>query len=258
MDLFYREFGKGQPLIILHGLFGMSDNWMTLAKRFSSTHKVFLLDQRNHGQSPHHPEFNYKVMSEDLHKFIIDNQLKNVILLGHSMGGKVAMNFALQHEEYIEKIIIVDITTKAYNIKRFISILKTLQALPIEKISDRKEADLLLAQTIKTAALRQFLLKNLKRDNEGTFKWKLNITALLNNLNNISQEINSDKNCSKPLLLIKGGKSDYVKDEDLTQLKRLFPAAKWMEIANTTHWVHTEAADEFYRVVMNFISEEPQ
>jgi pimeloyl-ACP methyl ester carboxylesterase len=257
MKLFYRMLGEGQPLIILHGLFGMSDNWLSLAKRFSAAYKVFLIDQRNHGQSPHHPDFNYEVMTNDLFEFIKAERLENIILMGHSMGGKTAMNFALRHEAYIDKLIIVDIAPKSYNTDRFAAILNALRNLPLPQLTSRSEADMLLSRTIKAAALRQFLLKNLTRDENGHFIWKLNIDALLNNLDHISRQIESDTIYRKPMLLIKGEKSDYITEDDYPEIKRLFPTVQLSIISGATHWVHAEAPQKFFETVNRFLGKKP-
>jgi pimeloyl-ACP methyl ester carboxylesterase len=253
MKLFYRETGCGPPLIILHGLFGMSDNWMSLAKRFGESHKVYLLDMRNHGQSPHHHCFDYNCLTSDLQKFINERKLSQVTLLGHSMGGKIAMNFSLNYSEMVDKLIIVDIAAKAYDTSRFKSILQTMQALPLDKISSRKEAENILSIKIKHKGLRQFLLKNITRDKKNNFIWKLNVNTLLANIDNISQKIDSNTSFPKPTLLIYGGRSDYVNADDIKNLQQLFPALQTRVIPNTTHWLHAEAPEEFHKIVMEFL-----
>ncbi len=253
MKLFYRETGTGQPLIILHGLFGMSDNWMSLAKKFAKSRKVYLLDMRNHGQSPHHPRFDYDCLTDDLREFINEHKLDHITLLGHSMGGKIAMNFSLKYGSPVNKLIIADITARSYDTSRFKSILLTMRSIPLNKISNRKEADEFLAAKIKHKGLRQFLLKNITRDENNQFIWKLNVDGLLANIDNISQEINSDTSFPKPVLLIYGGQSDYVKTEDIDKLKHPFPALQTRVIPNATHWLHAEAPDEFYKIVMEFL-----
>ncbi len=253
MELFYRRFGSGQPFIILHGLFGMSDNWLSLAKRFAENYNVFLLDLRNHGQSPHDAQFNYRVLSDDLLQFIDDHHLKDIILLGHSLGGKTIMNFALNHSELPQKLIIVDIARREYETSRFRSILQTMRSLPINEIKSRAEAENYLSSAIHQKGLRLFLLKNIMRDVHNRFKWKLNVDDLLNNIDAISQRIDGTHPFTKPVLLVYGGKSDYVKTEDIVGLKRLFPALDSEVIPGTTHWLHAEAPDEFYRIVMNFL-----
>ncbi len=257
MKLFYRELGSGQPIIILHGLFGMSDNWITFAKKFAQTNKVYILDLRNHGQSPHHPQFTYDLLVDDLLEFIKDKKLQNIILLGHSMGGKLAMKFSLEYPAYINKMIIVDITARAYNIARFKSILETMQSLPLKDMTSRKEADTILTKTIPLPGLRKFLLKNLTFDRQNHFKWKLNIDSLLNNLDNISTLIESEdtrgKSFNKNVLLIRGALSDYVTQEDIHGLKCLFPALQIEIISDSTHWVHAESPDAFYKAVKDFL-----
>ena len=159
MKLHYRKYGEGQPLIILHGLFGSSDNWQTLGKKFAENFEVYLVDQRNHGHSPKSNEFNYQLLSDDLYKLITDLELENITLIGHSMGGKTVMHFAQEHPLFIKKLIVVDIGPKAYPMHHDI-ILAGLNSLDLSAIKSRGQADKQLSKFIEDIGVKQFLLKN--------------------------------------------------------------------------------------------------
>jgi esterase len=252
MKLFYRELGQGQPMIILHGIFGSSDNWLTQAKLLSTHHHVFTIDQRNHGQSPHDDQFSYPVMVQDLRDFIDEHQLKDPIIIGHSMGGKVAMNFALAHPTYLEKLIVVDIAPKAYNLEHYV-ILEGLKAVPVQTISSRNEADVSLAAYVPEADVRQFLLKNLQRKPEGGFSWKINLPVIDKNLGNIGLDLAFPGKFEKPTLFVRGGKSRYVQNEDMTRIKEVFPLAE-LKTLDTGHWVQAEKPQEFVNTVEEWLN----
>lgn len=251
MELFFRELGQGQPMIILHGIFGSSDNWLTQAKLFSPHYRVFTVDQRNHGQSPHDNGFSYPLMVEDLREFIDTHRLENPIVIGHSMGGKVAMNFALAHPDKLEKLIVVDIAPKPYNLEHYV-IINGLKSVPIQSISSRNEADAALTEYVPEPDVRQFLLKNLQRKAEGGFTWKINLPVIDKNLSNIGLDLQFDGKFEKPTLFIKGGKSKYVKDEDITRIKEVFPKAE-LKTLDTGHWVQAEKPQEFVNTVMEWL-----
>jgi len=251
MKLFYRELGQGQPMIIMHGIFGSSDNWLTQARLFSSRYRVFTLDLRNHGQSEHHPDFDYKVMANDLKEFIASHELENAIVIGHSMGGKEAMNFALAHPEKLLKLIVVDIAPKSYNLEHYV-ILDGLKAIPIDTVSSRQEADQILSEYVPEPDVRQFLLKNLQRKSEGGFSWKLNLPVIDKNLSKIGFDLQYEGKFEKPTLFIRGGKSRYVHDSDMTRIKEVFPMAQ-LETLDTGHWVQAEKPQEFVDVVMKWL-----
>lgn len=249
--LFFRELGQGRPMIILHGVFGSSDNWLTQAKLFSPHFRVFTIDQRNHGQSPHDEEFSYPVMVTDLLQFIDEHQLKDPIVIGHSMGGKVAMNFAVAHPEKLEKLIVVDIAPKPYNLEHYV-IIEGLKAIPVQTITSRNEADAALAAYVPEPDVRQFLLKNLQRRPEGGFTWKINLPVIDKNLNKIGFDLEFAGKFEKPTLFIRGGKSKYVKDEDMTRIKEVFPQAE-LKTLDAGHWVQAEKPQEFVDTVMKWL-----
>ena len=235
MKLLYREIGEGETIIILHGLYGSSDNWVSIAKHLGENYKVFSLDQRNHGQSPHSEEHNYSVLTKDLLEFFEDHQIKSAVLLGHSMGGKVAMQFAIDHPEKIASLIVVDIApwshlnaASSQIIDEHRQIIKGLHSISIDSITSRTEADNQLSEWVKNESVRQFLLKNLKRNNDNTFSWRFSLAALASNIDLLVGAITPlNKNQSNiRTLFIKGEKSNYISEEKFEEIKKTFPAAK--------------------------------
>jgi len=251
MELFYREYGSGQPLIILHGLMGSSDNWLPQAKLLSEKYHVYTVDQRNHGQSPHSDAFNYGVLQEDIVGFINEHNLINPILLGHSMGGKAAMNVALAYPDKLDKLIVVDIAPKDYDV-RHDYIVNGLKAVPVDAIQSRNEADEALAQHVPDSAVRQFLLKNLMRKPEGGFTWRINLNAIDKNLELIGGGLIQEGQFKKPTLFVRGRRSDYILDEDNAIIKKYFPNATLVTM-DTGHWVQAEKPAGFVEVVLNFL-----
>ncbi|MBA4054262.1 MAG: alpha/beta hydrolase [Marivirga sp.] len=252
MKLFFREYGDGQPLVILHGLFGSSDNWLTQAKLFASSYKVYTVDQRNHGQSPHSDAFDYTEMVNDLAEFLEDRQIKNPVLIGHSMGGKTAMNFALAHPEKVEKLVVVDISPRAYDLEHY-SIIKGLNSIQISSISSRNEADEALARFVPEADVRQFLLKNLQRKAEGGFTWKINLPVISEKLSNVGLDLQFKGTFEKPTLFIRGARSKYVPDSDWSRITSVFPNAK-LETMDTGHWVQAERPQEFADIITRWLN----
>lgn len=252
MKLHYRELGQGAPLLILHGLFGLSDNWQTLAKYLSQQYHVYLLDLRNHGRSPHSEEFNYDNMIADLLEFTTDQQLQTPVIMGHSMGGKVAMNFALKYPEQVSKLIVVDIAPRPYPVHHQ-EIINGLNAVDISAIKSRSEADAALAPYIPEEEVRLFLLKNLYRKEDNSFGWRMNLATIERNIEEVGRETTSAVPFPKPTLFIKGGRSRYIQDKDGPSIKQLFPQAEIATIEEAGHWVHAEAPEKFYQLVVNFI-----
>lgn len=253
MKLFYRELGNGQPIIILHGIFGSSDNWLTQARMLSDTYHVYSVDQRNHGQSPHSDEFDYQSMAADLLEFIDGHQLNNPIIIGHSMGGKVSMNFAVAHPDKLSKLIVVDISPRPYNLEHYV-ILDGLKAVPINTIFSRNEADAALEPYVPEPDVRQFLLKNLQRKPEGGFTWKIKLGSIDKNLPKIGYDLQYTGKFEKPTLFIRGGRSKYVRNEDMAKITEVFPLAV-LETLDTGHWVQAEKPVEFVEMVKNWLSQ---
>lgn len=252
MKLFYREYGQGQSLIILHGLMGSSDNWLPQAKMLGEHYHVWVVDQRNHGQSPHSDDFNYTVLSNDISNFIQEHNIANPVIIGHSMGGKAAMNFALAHPGKLDKLIVVDIAPKAYDV-RHDHIVEGLKAVPIDSIQSRQQANDSLAQHISSEAVRQFLLKNLMRKPEGGFGWRINLPVIDKNLEVISGGLVFQGVFEKKTLFIRGAKSDYILDEDRESIKKFFPTSTIVTM-DAGHWVQAEKPEEFVQVILSFLN----
>ncbi len=256
MKLFYRSFGEGKPFIILHGLFGLSDNWVTFGKRIAGLgYRVFIPDQRNHGKSPHSEVFNYLAMTDDLYEFIDEHEIENPIILGHSMGGKVSIRFALENSELVQKAIIVDISLRQYP-KRTSheKIIDAMRRINFGMVSSRKEVDMLLTERLPDFSLRQFIMKNLYWETKEKLAWKINFEGICKNLDDLFDGVDTIDKFEKPALFIRGGISDYILDEDIPVIDYNFPNNKLITIENTSHWVHAEAPEEFFKIVKDFIN----
>jgi pimeloyl-ACP methyl ester carboxylesterase len=253
MRLHLESYGQGHPLIILHGLFGSLENWRTLSKTFSQSFQVFALDQRNHGRSPHSDVFNYRVMAEDLAEFLQQQDLSSAYLLGHSMGGKTAMQFAVTYPDRVDKLVVVDIAPKVYP-PGHNEIFAGLYALDLQTLRTRQEAAALLAEKISEVSVRQFLLKNLERETSGAFRWRINLDAIHNNYDEILKGLETNRQFEKPTLFVKGGSSGYIQEGDAASIKAVFPQSQIIAIPGAGHWVHAEAPQEFVRVVLEFLA----
>lgn len=252
LSLHFRNYGNGKPLLILHGLFGLADNWQTFAKQISAEgFEVFALDMRNHGSSPHTDEFNYTLMASDLKFFMQEHQLNNAVVLGHSMGGKTAMQFALSYPELTDKLIVVDIAPHYYP-PHHQQILKALHAVDLDTVNTRSDADKILAGYIDDFGTRQFLLKNLYWQGD-KLQWRFNLSVLSEQIDSVGQEINSDYPFHKPTLFIRGEKSSYIKPGDFDDIKRLFPKAAIATAPAAGHWVHADNPVWFFETVKNFL-----
>jgi esterase len=252
MDLKHKVFGHGPPLIILHGLFGTLDNWQTLARRWAEDFTVLIVDQRNHGRSPHSEAHTYPLMAQDLQTFMQRNGLPMAHILGHSMGGKTAMQFALHHPDMIDKLVVVDMAPKAYP-GGHTTILKALNALDLTTLEERQQADAQLALSIPEKSVRQFLLKNLTRNPKGGYRWKINLPVLTRHYPDMIVNIDLDDVLEKPTLFVRGDRSDYVEDEDILTILDYFPLARLETISPAGHWVHAEQPDKLYQVVRDFL-----
>ncbi len=261
MQLFFRRFGEkgNQPVVILHGLFGNSDNWVSYARRLSQQgFEVFIPDQRNHGQSPHSDNFNYLSLTDDLFDFIDENEIEDPIIIGHSMGGKVAMRFVLENPLLVKKLIVVDISLKAYGPrKQHLSFIKAMESIDLAKVKTRNEVEEELSSFIQEPRIRQFILKNLHRKGKEKFEWRLYYEGIKNNLNKMFDAIDTSVKFNKPTLFIKGGASDYILLEDFDQIRYNFPNAEIITIENASHWVHVETAEKFYQLTSGFAEGTP-
>ncbi len=251
MKLNYKEIGAGKPLIILHGLFGSSDNWISIGRNLAKTRKVYLVDQRNHGDSPHSEKFNYEAMVADLKELVDDLSIDNFDLIGHSLGGKTAMLFATQFSELINKLIIVDIGPKQYPVHHD-TIIEGLNSINLDTITSRGEADKALASFVPILGTRQFLLKNIKRTPD-SFEWKINLSTIEKEIAEVGKPLPNKAHFNKPTLFIRGSLSNYILDNDMVLIKSHFPKSKLASINGASHWVHAEKPQEFLDETNRFL-----
>lgn len=254
MELFYREEGKGFPVIILHGLFGMSDNWMTIARRLSENYRCIVVDLRNHGNSPASDVWNYKVMADDLNELAEKLSLDKFHLVGHSMGGKVAMEFVHSFPEKVEKLVVVDIAPKAYPVHHQ-HIIDALYKVDLNVLKSRQDAEELLAKELEDAGTRQFLLKSLARSADG-FYWKFNLDVISRNIKNIGEKTD-ESSVETPALFIKGSKSGYITSEDSRPIREQFKNSAIVSIKGSGHWVHAEKPEEFLATLIKYFEYDP-
>jgi pimeloyl-ACP methyl ester carboxylesterase len=252
MQLHFKESGRGRAVILLHGLLGSADNWHPIASRLAEKFQVFALDQRNHGQSPHCEEMDYPLMAADVDEFMSARGIETAAVVGHSMGGKTAMQFALQFPERVEKLIVADMAPRAYapeHEKMFAALL----ALDLKNFSSRQQIEDALASEIPSLVLRRFLLKNLGRNAAGEFFWKINLHGLAENYLQLRKPISASKPFVKPALFVRGGKSNYVNPEDEPRIRELFPQAQIQTMAGAAHWVHADQPEGFLRRLREFL-----
>jgi len=253
MRLHCQTFGEGFPLLILHGFLGSSDNWLSVSKRLGNQFKVYSLDLRNHGASPHSEIMSYAVMSQDILEFMDDHKLSSALLLGHSMGGKVAMQYALDFPNRVEKLVIVDIAPRTYP-PTHRAMLNAALSLDLKTYKSFSEVDGALAVAIPQAAVRQLLLKNLKRSNDGHLTWKIHLDAIARHYDKLTTAIVTGQMFNHPTCFIRGGRSTYIQDDDLPLIRTIFPQAKIETIANAGHWVHADATEEFLTIIEEFLA----
>lgn len=251
MDLNYKEFGKGDPVIILHGLFGNLDNWQTIARQLSEQFWVFVVDQRNHGRSPHTEDISYPLMAQDLKKFMDEHWIPRANIVGHSMGGKTAMQFAFEYPDMVDKLVIVDIAPEE-NKAGHEQIFDALLALDIDKIESRSDAEEELSKRIEDPSVRLFLLKNLSRTKKGTYRWKMNLEAIHKNYQKILDEVKSDFPYDGETLFIAGGLSNYIKANEEKAIHQLFTRATIETIPNAGHWVHADDPEKLLELLNSF------
>jgi len=254
MKLFYRESGEGRPLVVLHGLFGSSDNWMSVAKELALTNKLYVLDARNHGQSPHDDEFNYTVMADDLKEFLEEHQIIDPVLIGHSMGGKTVMRFAVKFPDIASRLIIVDISPRFYG-RHHDTILDGLNSIDLTSLKTRGEADEILAKYVGDIGVRQFLLKSLYRDSEGRFQWRINLSIIQEKIENVGEALPPGTTISIPTLFIKGSESGYIEEKDVKMIEEHFTDYRIQTVEGASHFVHAEKPIEVINLIRTFIGE---
>jgi len=257
MKLYYREFGQGSPVIILHGLFGQSDNWVTIGRRIADQFHVFIPDQRNHGQSPHTTIHSFPAMADDLSGFIEELQIENPILIGHSMGGKVAMTYALENPLKVKKLAIVDISPRRYPERiTHTQVISQMLSINLESLTSRSEVEKILQSRITDKRVQMFIMKNLYYKLHGKLAWRLNLDAINQSMDMLFDGIKSENCFSGPALFIRGGNSDYVHDTDIPLIKSLFPEASIKTISGASHWVHADAPEELCFILSSFLERE--
>ena len=244
--------GEGKPLLILHGYFGMSDNWKTLGNQFSEDFEVHLIDQRNHGRSFHEDEFNYEALVEDLYNYILHYHLDKVHIIGHSMGGKTAMLFAVTHPELLEKLIIVDISPRKYQ-PHHNAILAGLNSIDFSVQNTRTLVDKKLAELVPEFGVRQFLLKNVYWKEKGQLAYRFNLQSLTENNPEIGNALPSFTIFENQTLFLKGDTSNYITKEEEPIIEAHFPNSTTVEIKNAGHWLHAENPKQFYSEVVGFL-----
>lgn len=253
MVLHSQIIGNGIPFVILHGFLGSGDNWKTLGNKFAEAgYNIHLVDLRNHGHSFHSEEFDLMVMSKDILEYCEHYKLEKIILLGHSLGGKVAMEFAVQHAEKISKLVIVDISPKAYPLHHQ-EILLALEKLNFTKIKSRGEAETELSKTIKDEGTLLFLLKNLYWKSKGQLGLRLNLPVLKNKISEIGKPLRKRAIFNGETLFLRGENSDYILDSDKKIIQQNFSNAIIETLPKAGHWLHAENPAGFYEIVMDFL-----
>ncbi len=252
VNLNFKTQGQGKPLIILHGLFGTLDNWKSIANQLSAHFQVYLIDQRNHGKSQHTPDMDLPSMAKDLADFLGQMNLSKAHIMGHSMGGKVAMQFAFDYPEYLDKLIVLDIAPRAYQ-PGHLEILEALKGLPIDTLGNRKEAEEQLLEKIKEPETVLFLLKNLSRNKQGGFEWKMNLPVIHRDYMKLIDKIHAQFPHTGPVLFLKGSRSNYIREDDVSGIKALFPKTQIETIPNAGHWLHAENPSELLNQILHFL-----
>jgi pimeloyl-ACP methyl ester carboxylesterase len=246
--------GKGKPLFILHGFLGMSDNWKTLGNKYAENNfQVHLIDQRNHGKSFHAEEFDYEIMANDIIVYLNHHGIDKAIVLGHSMGGKTAMQLAISFPEKVEKLVVADIAPKYYP-PHHQEIMNALLTLKLDEISSRSEADAALAKNLNNMGIRQFLLKNLYWKEKGKLGFRFNINVLKDKMEEIGEGLATTAFFEKPTLFLRGDRSEYITPTDKSTIKKNFPNAKVETIKNAGHWLHAENPKEFFEKSLHFLN----
>ncbi len=254
MKLYYQTIGEGQPLVILHGLFGSSDNWRGIAKQLATKAKVITVDLRNHGLSPHSSEQTFNLMAQDLAELFDRLKLDKVNLIGHSIGGKVAMSFSHRYPQWLDKLVVVDISPRQYHDEHG-AIFRALLALDLSSYSSRNEVDSALKIALPNKTVRQFLLMNLDINGE-QLHWRINLQALYDNYYQLLQAVCEHEPVMIPSCFIRGGQSDYIRDEDEDLIRTCFPYSQIVTIEHAGHWVHAEAPQQFLTIITEFLDDD--
>ncbi len=254
VQLNFETFGSGKPILIMHGLFGSARNWRSIAKQLADKYQVFVVDLRNHGESDHADSMYYMEMVEDIKQLLHNQHLDQISLIGHSMGGKTAMAFALNYQEIVDKLIILDIAPVQYR-NDFDQIIDPLLALDLSTVSSRNQANELLKTSITDGGMRLFLLQNLIHNSDG-FQWRINLPAIKGALADIGAfpTFTKSTQCSDPTLFLGGDRSDYILPEFHDEIRSFFPAAQISTIIDADHWLHADQPQKVFEELSNFLA----
>lgn len=266
MELFFRKLGSGPPMIIIHGLYGSSDNWLSIGKALSRSYTVYLVDQRNHGQSPHDEVHDYPSMRDDLIEFMDRHELRKATIIGHSMGGKTAVFLSESHPERIDALVVIDIAPTAYGaeasgnqVETHKRIMDAMLEVDFKKAASREDVDEQLAKNIDSPRIRSFLLKNIVRNQDKSLQWKLNVPALRENLEEVLGGLDPKKYrggeeiAGFPVLFIRGEKSDYISDDDILVIQQIYPMARVTTLPDAGHWLHVEQPALLIKTIRYFL-----
>jgi pimeloyl-ACP methyl ester carboxylesterase len=254
LELAYDAYGAaGEPLVILHGLLGSARNWSAIGKQLGQSYRVFALDLRNHGRSPWAASMAFEAMADDVAAFIERQALGPATVIGHSLGGKVAMRLAMLRPELVLRLIVVDVAPVAYD-HSFAHYIEALRRVDLSRLQRRADADDALQPAIAAPGIRSFLLQNLVPSGAG-FSWRANLAALEGNMDGLMGFVAGPGETYKgPTLFLAGGRSDYVRPEHRPLIAELFPAASHAVIADAGHWVHAERPAEFLAELRHFLA----
>jgi len=245
--------GEGMPLLIIHGFLGTSDNWKTLAGQYvANGFQVHAIDMRNHGKSFHSDDFTYNDMVRDLVEYCNENNIAKADIIGHSMGGKAAMFFAVQHPEMVNRLVVADIGPKYYR-PHHQDILAGLNAVDFSVKPERSDVEATLSEYIEDAGTRQFLMKNLYWKEQGQLAYRFNLEVFNEKVDNIGEALPEGTRYNGPVLFLRGDRSAYIRDQDFTLIKEHFPAAEIKNIANSGHWLHAENPKQFLEETLAFL-----
>lgn len=255
MQLNSKSFGSGEPLIILHGAFGSLDNWQSIAKHFASKFRVFIVDQRNHGKSPHTDKHNFLAMSDDLFEFMNQQNIPSSHLLGHSMGGKVAMLFTSRYSEKVKKLIVVDSspTPLPTHLPEQNFLFKAIDKIDNQEFHDRREAEKAVSDAITEEKFKFFMYKNLRRNIDGRIVWKFNSNLLRKEYYRIIEGIDISESINTQTLFLRAPKSGFMMKNDLNVIDELFTNYELIEFPNSSHWIHVDEAGLFKEAVIRFL-----
>lgn len=253
MQLNYKQIGQGPHVILIHGLFGSLENLNVIAKPLSEHFCVTNVDLRNHGLSPHSDEMDYNTMASDIVELMVTLNIEKAHIVGHSMGGKVAMQLALTHPELVDKLVVLDIAPVSYP-ARHTQILAALNIIKNADISDRKQADLLMQPYINELGVRQFLLKSLYKNDDGQFVWRFNLSVLDKKYSIITDNINANNSCLCETLFIKGNDSDYILAEHREAINALFKNVSAKIIHGAGHWLHAQKPQAVNKAINDFLT----